>query len=131
MLGISVENVSYFIEKARNLHSPPESWDEVSSPGLRDSGAQSLYEDQAIEIARQDLEAFIAGLPPCELAELMALMDIGRGKLAPDGITRAISTAEDGNAPHAACQVLMATPLAADFVEMGLERLGLSPLSVP
>ncbi len=125
MLGICVQKVSYFIEKSRDLHTSPESWEEVATPGLNDFGADSLYEDQAGEIARRDLAAFIAALSPREQAELMALMSIGRGTHTPGDLAVAIRAAATAGAPSP-CEALLATPLAADFIEMGLERLGLS-----
>lgn len=75
---------------------------------------------------RTELREFLEGLNADETAALVALMWIGRETFLPDEWAEAIQTARDerGDRPE---DYLLAEPQLADFLEEGMEALGLSP----
>ncbi|AGT10303.1 DUF3775 domain-containing protein [Paracoccus aminophilus] len=76
--------------------------------------------------ARAELREFLDGLNADELAGLVAIMWVGRETFLPDELSEAFETAqaERGERPG---DYLTAEPQLADFLEVGLAALGLSP----
>jgi hypothetical protein len=124
-LSISSEKVCYLIVKARefdvqDLGSDPESGSNASDDRMID-----VLENHADNPVVQEIRAFIAELSDEEKADLMALMQLGRG----DG------TFEDWEAlrdqaflEHVEQTVsyLMGEPLVSDYLEEGLSQFGFS-----
>ena len=124
-LSISSEKVCYLIVKARefdvqDLDSDPESGSNASDDRMID-----VLEDHADNPVIQEIKVFIAELSEEEKADLMALMQLGRG----DG------TFEDWEAlrdqayrEHAerTAAYLMGEPLLSDHLEEGLSQFGFS-----
>jgi Protein of unknown function (DUF3775) len=124
-LSISSEKVCYLIVKARefdvqDLDSDPESGSNASDDRMID-----VLEDHADNPVVQEIGAFVAELSDEEKADLMALMQLGRG----DG------TFEDWEAlrdqaflehVEQTASYLMGEPLVSDYLEEGLSQFGFS-----
>jgi len=121
MLQISPEKIAHVIVRARELDAKVGSWD---SPGdSRDS--DSILESRAGDATEDELRAFIAGLNDDEQASLVAVMWIGRETYGPDELEEAIDTARaEATAPTE--DYLLGVPLLADYLEDGLDALGIS-----
>jgi hypothetical protein len=124
-LSISSEKVCYLVVKARefdvqDLDSDPESGSNASDDQMID-----VLEDHADNPVVQEISTFVADLSDDEKADVMALMQLGRG----DG------TFEDWEAlrdqafrEHAerTAAYLMGEPLLGDYLEEGLSQFGFS-----
>jgi len=121
MLQISPEKIAHVIVRARELDAKVGSWD---SPGdSRDS--DSILESRAGDATEDELRAFIAGLNDDEQASLVAVMWIGRETYGADELEEAIDTARaEATAPTE--DYLLGVPLLADYLEDGLDALGIS-----
>lgn len=76
--------------------------------------------------AEAELRAFIAALNDDEKASLTAITWIGRDTFDADDLEEAIATARaEATAPTE--DYLVGMPLFADYLEDGLEKLGISP----
>jgi Protein of unknown function (DUF3775) len=69
--------------------------------------------------------AFIGGLNVDEQVSLVALTWIGRGTYGPEDLEEAIETARNERV-NATSQYLLGIPLLADYLEEGLDKLGIS-----
>lgn len=102
MLQINLSKVAYVIVRAREMSS--------EMPGTAFAS---------------ELRGFISDLNVDEQASLVALMWIGRESFTPDELDEAIATArQEATAPTA--DYLLGIPMLADFLEDGLDALGLS-----
>jgi hypothetical protein len=124
-LSISSEKVCYLIVKARefdvqDLESDPDSGSNASDDRMID-----VLEDHADNPVIQEISTFVAELSDEEKADLMALMQLGRG----DG------TFEDWEAlrdqafrehVERTAAYLMGEPLLSDYLEEGLSQFGFS-----
>ncbi|AMY71386.1 DUF3775 domain-containing protein [Frigidibacter mobilis] len=121
MLQISPEKIAHVIVRARELDAKVGSWD---SPG--DSvDSDSILEARSGDATEQELRAFIGGLNVDEQASLVAVMWIGRETYGADELDEAIETARaEASAPTA--DYLLGVPLLADYLEDGLDALGIS-----
>jgi len=121
MLQISPEKIAHVIVRARELDAKVGSWD---SPGdSRES--DSILESRAGDATEQELRAFIGGLNVDEQASLVAVMWIGRETYGAEELDEAIDTARaEATAPTA--DYLLGVPLLADYLEDGLDALGIS-----
>jgi hypothetical protein len=86
--------------------------------GMRDSAAGSM--------AARELKDFIANLTEEEQYSLVAVMWIGRDSFDADDYDEAYRTAEQ-EATNATEAYLAGIPLLADYLESGLESLGIAP----
>jgi hypothetical protein len=73
-----------------------------------------------------ELKEFIASLTEDEQYDLVALMWVGRESFAPEEYPEALRTAR-AEAIMPTEDYLVNTPLLADYLENGLEALGISP----
>ncbi len=121
MLDIAPEKVAHIIVRARELDAKMPAWDSSGD----DSDADSILESRGGDATGAELRAFIRELNVDEQASLVALMWIGRGTYEPDELEEAKATAlaERVNATEV---YLTGIPLLADFLEEGLDRLGIS-----
>ena len=106
----------------------PARWTPRCRPGISagdDSDSDSILETRSGDATGAELKAFIADLNVDEQVSLVALMWIGRGTYDPDELEEAKSTAlaERVNATE---NYLTGIPMLADFLEEGLDRLGIS-----
>ena len=123
MLEISPEKVAHIIIKAREYDAKVGSWDDDMQTGDAEEDSESILEDFADDATRSELADFIANLNEDEQSGLVALMWIGRGSYEAEDLDEAVETArsERTNATH---DYLLGTPLLADYLEEGLDKLG-------
>jgi hypothetical protein len=125
MLEIASDKVAHVIIKAREYDAKVGSWDDSALAGDAEEDPASILEDYANDPTRAELAAFIDALNDDEQAHLVALAWIGRGTFAADELDEAVATARDERV-SATSQYLLGIPLLADYLEEGLERLGIS-----
>ncbi|MCC6007318.1 MAG: DUF3775 domain-containing protein [Rhodobacteraceae bacterium] len=110
MLEISARKVARIIIRAREFDAdlPRE---DLSSPRMRST-------------AEAELRNYIGDLNDDEKASLVALMWIGRDTFEPEDLAEAIATARaEATVPTA--DYLLGVPLLADYLEDGLEKIGI------
>lgn len=112
MLEISPEKLAHVIIRAREYDSGVNAW--------AHSGQRTGHGTQT------ELTEFIASLNEDEQASLVAVMWIGRDTFAPEELDEAIVTAKtERRSPTE--DYLMGEPQLADYLEAGMEALGISP----
>jgi hypothetical protein len=119
---ISPTKVAHVILRAREVDVKVGAWDD---PG-DDGDADAILEARADDATAQELADFIAGLNEDEQAELVALVWVGRETFEPEEWDEAVATARfEATAPTE--DYLLGIPLLADYLEAGLERMGVDP----
>ncbi len=111
MLQITSDKIAYVIIRARDYDSGISAW---GSEGRGQHGNED------------ELRAFIAGLNEDEQASLVAVMWIGRGSFEAEELQEAIQTARAERTTPTE-DYLMGEPKLADYLEDGMDSLGLSP----
>lgn len=120
MPEISIDKVAYVILRSRELETKVAPWD---GPGdSRD--ADSILESRAGDATEDELRAFIAGLNDDEQTALVAILWIGREDFLPDEYEEAVAQARAERTTPTE-DYLLGEPLLADYLEAGLEALGL------
>jgi hypothetical protein len=125
MLEIAPEKVAHIIVKAREYDSKVAAWDDTSRGGDAEDDPSSILEDFADDPTRAELAAFINRLNVDEQVHVVALAWIGRGTFSADEFDEAVQTARDERV-NTTSRYLLGMPLLADYLEEGLERLGIS-----
>lgn len=125
MLEIAPEKIAYVIVKAREFDAKVDVWDEPASAADLDDDADAILEDRASDATRSEIAEFIAGLNEDEQASLVALVWVGRGTYSAEELAEALATARAEHV-NATEDYLLGTPLLADYLEEGLEKLGYS-----
>jgi hypothetical protein len=121
MLQISPAKVAQVIIRAREIDAKVGTWDTAGD----DADADSILEARAGDATEAELRAFIDGLNDDEQTSLVALMWIGRETYGADELAEAIDTARmEKTGPTA--RYLLGVPLLSDYLEAGLEALGIS-----
>ncbi|MFV2034176.1 MAG: DUF3775 domain-containing protein [Halocynthiibacter sp.] len=121
MLEIGLEKVAQVIVRAREFDAKVARWD---GPG--DSrGAETILESRTNDATEQELRAFISTLNDDEKASLVAIMWIGRETFDALELAEAIQTAKV-EAAYSTGNYLLGIPLLSDFLEDGLDALGIS-----
>jgi len=87
--------------------------------------AQVVLMGRELGRAEAELRAFLDRLPEDELAELVAIMWIGRGAFEPEDWAEALDTAE-AEATTPTADYLLGSPHMSDNLEAGMEALGVS-----
>ena len=121
MLEIAPEKVAHIIVRAREIDAKVSPWDQ---PG-DESDSDSILEDRPDDATTAELKAFINDLNIDEQVSLVALTWIGRGSFEPEEIEEAKTTARSERVNPTA-DYLLGVPLLADYLEDGLDRLGIS-----
>jgi hypothetical protein len=125
MLEIAPEKVAHIIVKAREYDSKVASWDDSAGAGDAQEEPDSILEDFANDPTRAELVAFINGLNEDEQVNLVALTWIGRGTFDAEDLDEAVETARNERV-NATSRYLLGIPLLADYLEEGLDKLGIS-----
>jgi len=112
MLEISPEKIAHVIIRAREYDSGVNPW--AHSGYRKGHGTET------------ELTEFIAGLNEDEQASLVAVMWIGRESFGADELDEAIRTAKTERSSPTE-DYLMGEPQLADYLEAGMEALGISP----
>ncbi len=85
-----------------------------------------VFQAREKDMAAPELSSFIEALNEDEKASLVALAWIGRDTFEPEDLAEAMQTArEEATTPTQ--DYLMNMPLLPDYLEDGLEKLGISP----
>ncbi len=121
MLDIAPEKVAHVIVRAREIDAKVSPWDEESDV----HEAESILEDFGQDATRRELRAFIRRLNVDEQVSLVALMWIGRGSYEPEELEEVKDIARSERVNPTA-KYLLQVPLLADYLEEGLDRLGIS-----
>ncbi len=111
MLQISPDKIAYVIIRAREFDSDVSAW---GAEGRGQRGTET------------ELHEFVAGLNDDEQASLVAVMWIGRGSYEPEELDEAIATARAEKTTPTE-DYLMGEPMLADYLEVGMDALGISP----
>ena len=121
MLQISPAKIAQVIIRARDLDAKVGTWDTAGD----EADAETILEARAGDATERELRAFIEGLNEDEQASLVAVMWIGRETFGADELEEAIDTARvERTGPTS--RYLLGIPLLADFLEDGLDALGIS-----
>ncbi len=121
MLEISPSKVGQVIVRAREIDVKVPRWDTPSD----DADSDTILEGRPSDATETELREFIAGLNVDEKASLVAVMWIGRETFGPEDLEEAIQTARD-EATTPTEDYLLGVPMLADYLEDGLEALGIS-----
>ncbi len=125
MPQISPRRVVHIIVRSRELEAKVGRWD---VPG--DSAeAETILEAKRGDATESELRAFVRRLNDDEKAELVALMWIGRETFEPEEWPDALATAR-AEATVPTEDYLLGVPLLADYLEAGLEKVGIDVSSV-
>ena len=125
MLEIAPEKVAHVIIKAREWDAKVGTWTDPGTAGDSEDNPAAVLEDSKTDHTRGELAGFIAALNDDEQTSLVALAWIGRGTFEPEELDEAIETARDERV-NSTARYLIGMPLLADYLEEGLERLGIS-----
>ena len=110
MSNLNVETIRFIIDKAHEFQM-------LGADSADDSS------DEGVDPAYAELKATINDLEPDQQISLVGLMWLGRGDYAAEEWQRALRDAGDQwNARTA--DYLIGTPLLADYLSEGLDRLG-------
>jgi hypothetical protein len=124
-LSISPEKVAYLIVKTREFDVQDANSDPDSGSNAIDDGMTDVLEDHGDNPVRQEIRAFVGALDEDEKADLIALMQLGRedGTLEEWEAMRAQGLREHGSRVAA---YLLGQPMVSDYLEDGLDQLGIS-----
>ena len=124
-LSISPEKVAYLIIKTREFDVQDANSDPDSGSNAIDDGMTDVLEDHGDNPVRQEIRAFVGALDEDEKADLIALMQLGRedGTMEEWEEMRAQGLREHGGR---AAAYLLGQPMVSDYLEDGLDQLGIS-----
>lgn len=125
MLEISTDKIAHVVLRSREVDVKTGAWDDEGDLDRDDVGSETILEDLPEDATRQELKEFLESLNEDELASLIALAWIGRGTYAPAELDEAISTAKTEHGGNGVAY-LFSLPLLPDYLEDGLDQLGIS-----
>lgn len=125
MENLSAEKACYIMLKAREFDVKVEPVEEQPGSNPVDEADREILEDYADDPTYQELVDAIEGLNRDELAELIALVWIGRGSYAKDDWEEAVEEAR-GVEVATAARYLTQMPLLSDYLEQGLSEFDAS-----
>jgi hypothetical protein len=124
-LTVSSEKVCYIIVKAREFDVQDVNADPDSGSNQSDDRMVDVLEEHADNPVVEEIRSFVAEMDDDEKADLIALMQLGRG----DGTFEDWEAMRDqGFREHGdrAAEYLMGQPLVSDYLEEGLAQFGFS-----
>jgi len=126
MLTIPLEKLAYIVEKAREYDAEvPADPDAQDGSDAADDDEREILLDTPDNPTAQELRDALDGLNIDEREELLALLWLGRGDYDAQSWREALRPARDtGTATET--DYLLGTPLLGDYLEEGVEALGLS-----
>jgi hypothetical protein len=125
MPDIALEKVCYVIVKAREFDVKVEPTEPHSGSNPSDDGDREVLEDYLDDPTYEELKTFLDSLNQDELAEIQALMWIGRGDYDKDEWDDVVKEAMSLD-PKRTPDYLIGTPLLGDYLEEGLNAFDLS-----
>jgi len=122
MLNLDSDIISNLLDKARQFQAK----EEVSFPEETDDmDALHVLADYQDDATYQEAVEFINDLRKDQQATLVALMYVGRGDYSSDEWEDAYSIAVEELTDHTG-EYLLSRPLVADYIEQGMDNLGVS-----
>lgn len=122
MLEIAPEKIAHIIIKAREYDAKVEPVIPGDGSGS-DGEPDDVLESSPTDATRPELVSFINALNDDEKVHLVALTWVGRGTFEADEFDEAVETARQEHI-NTTASYLLGTPLLADYLEEGLEKLG-------
>lgn len=124
MLEVNPETVCWAVGRIREFQAQEQVViPEPTATGTADDWAMQILASHGDDLTYLEFKTAVAELEPRQQAALVALMWVGRGDYLPDEWAAALSDARGSWTPRTA-DYLIATPLACDYLEEGLEALG-------
>jgi len=114
-IDIAADKVARVIFLAREI-------EEQTAVGAHDG----VRDGAAGRVAEHEFRSYVADLAEDEQYALVAVMWIGRDSFGADDYEEALDTARQ-EAVNATEEYLLGTPMLADYLESGLEALGIDP----
>lgn len=127
MLKIPVETVAWIIVKAREFDMKEEG--DVATTEDDGDNPLGVLEDRADDPTVNELTNWISDLTETQQAELVALMWLGRGDDGAESFGELLDEAMGQQGPRTA-PYLLGTPRLGDYLEDGLEKMGISTAEV-
>jgi hypothetical protein len=124
MLKIPLATLGWIIIKAREFDVK-----DVDTGDAEDSDSGNplgVLEDRAGDPTSTELTSWIDDLTETQKSELVALFWLGRDDLDPADFHDLVEQARGRQGQNTA-RYLMGSPLLADYLEEGLERIGIDP----
>ncbi|MFS8607248.1 MAG: DUF3775 domain-containing protein [Gammaproteobacteria bacterium] len=118
-LEVNPDTVRFIVDRLRQFQV--KEGVTVADPG--DDWSRNILADSPDDPAVNEVRAAIDDLEPDQQVELVAILWVGRGDFGPDEWENAVAQARDAWNERTADYIL-GTPLAADFLEEGLDQLG-------
>lgn len=126
MLTIPLEKLAYIVEKAREYDAEvPTDPDAQDGSDAADDDEREILLDTPDNPTAQELRDALDGLNIDEREELLALLWLGRGDYDAQSWGEALRQARDTRTTTET-DYLLGTPLLGDYLEEGVEALGLS-----
>jgi hypothetical protein len=126
MLTIPLEKLAYIVEKAREYDAEvPADPDAQDGSDAADDDEREILLDTPDNPTAQELRDALDGLNTDEREELLALLWLGRGDYDAQSWGEALRQARDTRTTTET-DYLLGTPLLGDYLEEGVEALGLS-----
>jgi hypothetical protein len=126
VIELNPDTVRFIIDKAREFQTH-EDLDLSDAPDSLEIGdwSDDVLSGFTEDFTYQELESTIDDLEPDQQVNLVGLMWLGRGDYSADDWDKALADAGSSWNQRTA-EYLIGTPLLADYLEEGLERLGFS-----
>ncbi len=121
MLDIAPEKVAHVIVRAREVDAKVSPWDQADDQ----TDSDAILEERSDDATEDELKSFIAGCNVDERANLVALTWVGRGTYEAREFAEAKQTAMEQSVTPTE-DYLLGIPLLADYLEEGLNLLGVS-----
>jgi len=126
MLTIPLAKLAFIVEKAREYEvEVPVDPDAATGSDAVDDDERQILLDTPDNPTEQELRDAIDGLNLDEREELLALLWLGRGDYDAQSWPEALRQARETQSSTEA-EYLLGTPLLGDYLEEGVEALGLS-----
>jgi hypothetical protein len=126
MLTIPLAKLAFIIEKAREYDAEvPVDPDAATGSDPADDDERQILLDAPDNPTAQELRDAIDGLNIDEREELLALLWLGRGDYDAQSWPEALRQARETQS-STETEYLLGTPLLGDYLEEGVEALGLS-----
>jgi hypothetical protein len=121
MLTIPLTTIGWIIIKAREFDGKDTDNDDARDDSDNPMG---VLEDRADDPTHDELTSWINDLTDSQKAELVALFWLGRGDADVTDFPELVDQAR-GQQGKSTARYLLGSPLLGDFLEEGLERLGI------
>ena len=126
-MDIAIDKITELVLLLRAVEVKEGATDPDSGSNPIDDGATDVLVSGTDDATEQEVRALIRGLNDDERAGLLALLYVGRGDMEAEEWNEAVRFArERAAAGDGPLKELLASPGAGDFLEEGLDRLGIA-----